>query len=217
MMRSLTRNLGLKLFSIGTAFALWLTFSGARELTTSVPASVQYRNIPKDLEISAGLVEQVHLIVRGPSPLLSRVSMSQVPVLIDLSSVRRPGVNTFTIQRSNVSLPTGVVLERAIPAQIQIGTEPRVAREVPVLPRFENAEAQKIVESWSVQPEKLTVVGARSRVAAIEGVYTDPIDLRAVPGNGEVRTVAYTGDGQVHFTSSPLVVLRVKFAATEVK
>ncbi|MBI4890776.1 MAG: YbbR-like domain-containing protein [Acidobacteria bacterium] len=217
MIRAITRNLGLKLFSLATAFILWVLFSGARELTTSVPAPVQYRNIPQDLEISTGLVEQVHLIVRGPSPLLSKASLAQVPVVIDLGSVRRPGVNTFTILRANVSLPSGVILERAVPAQIQIGTEPRVAREVPVLPVFENPPEGTMVASWTLHPDKLTVVGASSRIAAIESVHTDPVDLRAVPASGEVQTVAFTGDGQVHFTASPQVVLRVKFAPSATK
>jgi hypothetical protein len=207
-----TRNLGLKLFSLAAAFGLWLGYSGSRELTTSLPVSVQYRNIPKDLEISSNIVEQVHLMLRGPAPLLARLTASQLPVVIDLGSISRPGTNTFTITRMNVGLPAGVVLERAIPAQIQLRTEPRIQRQARVLPTFENIPADMHVESWQIDPPLLNLVGPRSRVDAIDTVHTDPVDLRALPPSGEVRTAAFIGDPQVHFTDSSLVVLRLKLA-----
>jgi YbbR domain-containing protein len=212
MIRRLTRNLGLKLFSLAAAFALWLSYSGSRELTTSLPVSVQYRNIPKNLEISSNIVEQVHLILRGPAPLLARLSAAQLPVVIDLISVDRPGANTFTITRRNVALPAGIVLERAIPAQIQLRTEPRVSRDVPVLPTFENPIADREVVSWQITPPRLTVVGPKSRVEAIQSVSTDPVDLRAAPQGGEIRTAVFIGDPQVHFTDTAVVVLRFQLA-----
>ena len=209
-MNRLTRNLGLKLFSLAAAFALWLAYSGARELTTSLPVSVQYRNIPKNLEISSNIVEQVHLILRGPAPLLARLASSQFPVVIDLSSVSRPGVNAFTINRANVGLPAGIVLERAIPAQVQIRTEPRISRQVPVLPAFEPDSAVSFVASWQITPPTLTIVGPQSRVDAIESVHTDPVDPRAIPEGGDIKTAAFIGDPQVHFTDGAQVVLRLQ-------
>lgn len=206
----ITRNLGLKLFSLAAAFALWLAYSGSRELTTSLAVSVQYRNIPKDLDISSNIVEQIHLVLRGPAPLLARLSPSQLPVVIDMASVSRPGTNTFTISRANVGLPAGVVLERAIPAQIQLRTEPRISRLVPIHPVFENIPPGQGVASWRIDPPQLTLVGPRSRVEAIENVLTDPVDLNAPPPGGEIRTAAFIPDPQVHFTDSPIVVLRYK-------
>ena len=211
-MNRLTHNLGLKLFSLAAAFGLWLSYSGSRELTTSLPVSVQYRNIPKNIEISSNIVEQVHLILRGPAPLLARLSAAQLPVVIDLAEVSRPGTNTFTISRVNVGLPAGVVLERAIPAQIQLRTEPRISREVPVLPTFENPPDGTGVSSWQIVPPRLTVVGPKSRVDAIESVHTDPVDVLAVPEGDEIRTAAFIGDPQVHFADSSIVVLRVQLA-----
>ncbi len=212
MIRKFTRNFGLKLFSIAAASLLWFAYSGTRELTTSLSVAVQYRNIPKNLEISSNIIDQVHLIVRGPSPLLGRLSSAQFPVILDLAPVQGPGIVTFTIDRRNVGLPSGIVLERAIPSQIQIRTETRVSREVPVLPRFENVPEGYRVSSWEVLPPRLTLIGPRSHVDAIERVETDPVDLRALPPEGEVRTTAYTGDPQVNFIAAPTLILRVTLA-----
>ncbi|MEJ5368535.1 MAG: CdaR family protein [Bryobacteraceae bacterium] len=208
MKRFLAHNLGLKLLSLAVAFLLWLAYSGSRELTTAVSVPVQYRNIPTDLEIGPDLVEEVRLIVRGPSTLLSRVSASPSPVILDLGRVRQSGVTTFSIQRSNVDLPSGVVLERAIPSQIQIRTERREVKEVKVVPVFENVPEGYRVESWTVTPPVLMLSGPKSRLDAIREVRTDPIDLHVRLGQSQVETVAYAGDPQVHFTQSPQVLVQ---------
>lgn len=212
MMRFLTHNFGLKLLSLALAFILWLVYSGSRELTTAISVPVQYRNIPTDLEIGPNLVEEVRLIVRGPSPLLSRVAASPAPVILDLGNVRRPGLTTFSIQRANVSLPSGVVLERAIPSQIQIRTETRVTKEVSVVPIFENIPDGFQVASWSVSPSRLTLSGPKSRLDSIHSVHTDPIDLKVHAKEGRVVTTAFAGDPQAHFTVSPQVEVRFELA-----
>lgn len=210
MIRFLTHNILLKLLSLALAFLLWFLYSGSRELTTAVSVPVQYRNIPTDLEIGPNLVEEVRLIVRGPSPLLSKLAASPAPVILDLSHVTRPGLTTFSIHRQNVSLPTGVVLERAIPSQIQILTEIRVTKEVEVHPIFENIPAGFRVAFWAAAPPVLTLSGPKSRMDAIHHVNTDPIDLQLHGMSGKVRTTAYAGDPQAHFTTSPEVEIEFR-------
>ncbi|MGC8759691.1 MAG: CdaR family protein [Bryobacteraceae bacterium] len=210
MMRLFTQNLPLKLLSLALAFILWFLYSGSRELTTAITVPVQYRNIPTDLEIGPNLVEEVRLIVRGSSPLLSRLAASPAPVILDLGHVRRPGLTTFSIHRQNVSLPTGVELERAVPSQIQILTEIRVTKEVTVIPVFNNIPAGFRVASWSVAPSVLTLSGPKSRMDAIHHVNTDPIDLQLHGMSGKVSTTAFAGDPQAHFLSSPEVVVKFR-------
>lgn len=211
-MKPLTRNLGWKIASLGAAFVMWLLISGARELTTSITVPVQYRNIPKNLEISSDMMEQVHLILRGPSPLLSRLSHNETPLIVDLSDARTPGQRTFTLDRRNVNLPAGVTLERAVPAQLQIRLETRISRDVPVKAQFENIPEGMKVVSAEVNPAKLTVVGPQSRVRHIQEVLTDAVDLRILDPKGNAPSTAYSGDAQVNFTTSPAVTVHVTLA-----
>ncbi|MBI5283254.1 MAG: YbbR-like domain-containing protein [Candidatus Solibacter usitatus] len=212
MIRVITRNFWWKAASLAGAFGLWFSFSGTRELTTSVTVPVQYRNIPKNLEISSDLTEQVHLILRGPSPLLRGVAGSQSPVIIDLSDIRGPGQRTFTVDGRNMGLSPGVILERAIPAQIRLRLETRARKDVPVHARFENVPQGMRVAEVEVRPRALTIVGPQTRIAAIEHVETDPVDIRDLDSNGEIRTTAFAGDPQVYFAAFPSVTLKVKLA-----
>jgi YbbR domain-containing protein len=210
MKRFFTQHLGLKLFSLAVAATLWFLTSGSRELTTAVTVPVQYRNIPTHLEIGSNLVEEVRLIVRGPSPLLTRISSSPAPVVLDLARVRHEGVTTFSIQRANVDLPAGVTLERAIPSQIQVRTERREVKDVAVVPVFVNIPQGYILESWTASPPNLPLSGPKSRLDSIETVRTDPIDLRLHAAEEEVATTAFAGAPDAHFLVSPQVKVRYK-------
>jgi YbbR domain-containing protein len=209
MIRFVTRNFGIKLFSLAIAILLWAVLSGSRESTASISAPVQYRNIPKSLEISSEIVEQVHLLLRGPSLSLTRLSNNDVPVVLDLSQVKGPGETTFTISLDNVALPSGVLLERAIPGQVRLRLETRVALDVPVRVRYEYLPAGMEIAEEEVIPPRLQVIGPESRISTIQFVETDPVDLRMLDGNGEATTAAFAGDPQVIFTGSSLVRVRV--------
>ena len=207
--RSVTRNFWWKAFSVAASFSLWMIYSGARESTTSITAPIQYRNIPKSLEISSDIVEQVHLVLRGPSPLLSRLSGSQMPVILDLSGIRGPGQSTFTIDRRNVALASGITLERAVPSQIRLRMDERLSKWVPVVVYFENVPEGFQVGSVQVTPDRLTIVGPKSRVSQIEQLEADPVNLTGVTGQAELRTTAFSGSPQVTFASTPSVTVRV--------
>lgn len=215
MTRFFTRNFGWKLTSLAVATLIWLGLSGSRESTTSITAPVQYRNIPKTLQISSEMVERVHFVLRGPSLTLSRLSSQPFPLVIDLSSVRGPGESTFTISRENADLPETIMLERAIPSQIRLTLETRVARTVPVKVRYSNLPEGMRVATVAVTPEKLTIIGPESRVMTIDEVYSDPVDLRMLNAEGEARTTCYAGDPNVNFTASPQVRVKVTIAPDE--
>lgn len=215
MMKIVTRNFGWKATSLGVAFMVWLGLSGSRESTTSITAPVQYRNIPKSLQISSEMVERVHFVLRGPSLTLSRLSSQPFPLIIDLSNVRGPGESTFTISRENADLPEAIMLERAIPSQIRLTLETRVAKAVPVKVLYSNIPQGMQVISASVNPSRLTVIGPESRVVNIHEVVTDPVDLRMLDAEGEARTTCYAGDPQVNFTTSPQVSVKVSIGPAQ--
>lgn len=208
-LRAITRNLWWKVASLAASFGLWMVYSGARELTTSITAPVQYRNIPEDLEISSDIVEQVHLILRGPSPLLSRLSASDLPVILDLSQIHGPGQTTFTLGRRNVPLSAGITLERAVPSQVRVRMDERLSKLVPVAVQFENLAENLVVESVQITPDRLAVVGPKSHVNQIDELDADPINLAGVATTAERRTTAFSGNPKVTFRSPPNVTVRV--------
>jgi hypothetical protein len=201
----LGRNWGWKLAALAASTVAWLTFSGSRELSASISAPVQYRNLPRNLDISSEMVEQVHLSLRGPAARLSRVSPESVPVVIDLSGVTAAGERTFPIDEKTVTVPPGIEVDRIVPSQIRLTLEVRTKRQVPVLVRY----SRPVTLGVEVIPPALEIVGPESHVDRIDQVQTDPVDPGTLAARGEIQTQAFTGDPQVRFGGSSVVRLRI--------
>jgi len=207
----ITHNPGWKLLSLALAVLLWLAFVGDPEVAASASVPVQYRNLPKDLEMSSDVVEKMHLEIRGPSGKLRAAQLADLAVVLDLGGVTRPGQRTFTIAPGNINLPSGVTLLRAVPAQVRLQFEQLLTRDVPVEVRFSAAppEGYQIGEQV-VDPPRVRILGPESRVESVISVQTDPIDLSATVGRRDFRVPTSVTDPQVRFEGSTMVSVRVE-------
>lgn len=210
-MKRLFRDFWWKVLSVLIAFMLWFALVGDQERATTLAAPVEMKGIPPDLEISSDAPEKVTLEVQGPSSKVREVSESRVGVILDLSEVLQPGQRTFTVDTSNVFLPPGVRLNRAIPAQIRIRFERRLRKDVPIRINYAAMppEGYRVI-SEVVTPEMIRVEGPETRIRRVVEAETDPIDLSAVVGSKEYRVNLYVNDPFVRLTSVTNVTVRVE-------
>src|SRR6266853_2015705 len=209
MIELLTRNAGWKIFSLLVSVLLLFTFARDPEVGTFVAVPVEYRGMPDDLEISSGLVGSVSIDLRGPSGEIENFNAAKSAVVLDFSDIHKPGERTFQIDERNISLPMGMRLVRAIPAQIRLQFEQRTRHDVPVQVRFSGTPPKGYkVERYSVEPKELTLVGPASHVKKIEYAVTDPIDLASVVGESEFHVNAFVGDPHVRFETPANISVR---------
>lgn len=204
-----TRNLGWKLLSLALAILLWLVIVRSPELTREIPVPVLYQGMPENLIINSDLEQNVRLQIRGPSGELTPQSLTDAMVILDLGNVNEAGSRTYTIRSSNVSLPRGVVLLRAVPSQIRIRFDRRGVRSLPVRPRLSPPPEGYEVGNVVVVPETLRVTGPEENVNSLEYVETDLIDLSKAVGTEEFRVNSHVSDPQVAFDGSPMVSVSV--------
>ena len=205
----LTKNVGWKLLSLAAAVVLWISVASEPELATIHLTPVQYKSVPGDLEISSNFIDNVALEMRGPSGRLRDLRETRIAVVLDFSSVQQPGERTFTIDDSNVTVPRGIQLVRAIPAQLRFRFERRATRKVPVQVRFSAPREGYEVASYRTDPLKLTVVGPESSVEKTRFVLTDPIDISGVISRAHFRVNTYLAEPQVRFQAASQIVVDV--------
>ena len=209
-----THNIGWKLLSLAAAVLLWISVASEPELSTFISVPVEYKGLSADMEINSEIAESVFLEVRGPSAELRsmREARRGYAVILDVSGMES-GEHTFTIDASDVRLPRGIQLVRAIPAQITMLFEPGVTRSVPVEVQFaDGLPADFRVAEVRAEPSALVVTGPASRVARVTSVRTDPLSLRPEVGTSSYREEAYVSDARVRFQDSPQVTVRVTVA-----
>lgn len=210
MTRKLGQTVGWPLFSLASAFALWVIFVASPELATSISVPVRYENLPTGFEIASALPERVHLEIRGPSVGIRRVDTLSAAVVVNLGTVHQPGERTFTITWQNVDLPPGVRVVRATPAQLRLPFERRIEAQVPIRARF----APPLPEGYRIaaehiRPGVLNITGPESRVRLVQSVETDPIDLSHVIGRAHFQVHTFLEDPQVRFVSPSVVEVSV--------
>lgn len=207
----LIHNIGWKLASLVIAVVIWGLVASEPELSTFTTVPLVYKNLPDDLEISADTVSTVVLELHGPSGELRGVGESVHPsVVLDMSQARA-GDHTYSIGDGNVKLARGVRLVRSIPSEVRFQFEPRRSRMVPVEVRFTGTEGNGYeIASSEVEPREVQIVGPRSRVARINGVVTDQVDVSNVVGESEFHVNMLVEDAYVRIAGSPAATVRVR-------
>jgi YbbR domain-containing protein len=209
--RLLTENLGWKAGALAISLLLWWGLVGEPEITASISVPVQYLNMPKEMEISSDVLERVHLEIRGPSAKLSADGLKEAAIILDLASVSKPGERTFRVEPANVYIPLGVELTRAVPSQVRINFERRLARKVPVTVRFSNPPpAGYRVAFQSLNPPEVMIAGPESQVRDIAAVETDPVDLSGVVGRAEFTVEVFVPDPHVRLEPAQRVRVQVE-------
>jgi hypothetical protein len=209
----LFRNLGWKLLSLILAAIVWITIHREPIIFSVLPAPVQFRNVPANLESSSDIVESVDIETRGPAELLRSLSEKKVAVVLDFSSVREPGERTFTIERKDTNLPRGVELVRIIPSQLRFVFERRIVRKVHVDPQVSGVlpSGLHIVSALAYPPE-LAITGPESKVRHVATLRTDPVDLNGISEDRNIRVTAFLPNPQLRFKDSPDITVRVTVA-----
>ena len=208
MMQLLTRNLGWKLASLLIALALWIAIAREPELATSLSIPIEFKNIPDDLDIGSNVPDRIHIEVRGPSGRLSRDSLSDLAVVLDLSGAH-VGERTYTVHPSNTNLPAGVEFYRAVPSQVTLRFDRVMTQEVPVVPVYSKTPEGYRVQAYQLEPARVRIRGPEERVKAIARVDTDPVDLSGVVGQKEFRTAVNLRDAQVRLEVPTAITLKV--------
>lgn len=211
MIRYLTENWGYKVFALVLSAVFWLLIVDESELATGISVPLEFRNMPRGLELGSGANERIHLEIRGPVSKLRPANLAETVVIIDLGGVNRPGDHTFPIRANDVNLPPGVQLGRAVPARVRLHFERHASKTIPVNVKIGARPPDGYeVEAMHANPPAVIIAGPESRVQMIQAAETDPVDLSEVVDTLETTVQTYVPDAQIRIDSSSRVVVNVK-------
>ncbi|MDA1313174.1 MAG: CdaR family protein [Acidobacteria bacterium] len=208
---ALRPNFWLKVGAFAAALMIW-TFSVTQpEIERVLEAEPQYVNVPDGLEIDPDQAHRVTVVIRGVRRKLDEIDAGPLNAELDLSGVSGPGEQTFTVTSASLNLPRGIEFVRAIPSQLHLRLEPRVRREVPVEPSFVGApDSGYVLDSYTVTPPVLTIVGPRNRLSLLAAVTTDRIDLSGAAGAKSFHAAVFVSDPYVRFEGDAHVTVNVE-------
>lgn len=213
----LTRDLGLKLISLGVAFGLWAFVNASeRDTEQALQVPLELRDIPAAMMITSPRVDFVDLRVSGPRTLLSRIDRKRLLIPLDLAGLR-PGPAVFRITADALNLPRGVKVVRITPAQVTLDIERIVRRTLPVHLQLSGRvpAGLRVVES-RVSPETVEIIGPGAAVDDVKVLDTEPLDLsNSTPGKVERELLLPEVSEYISF-SAQRVAAQVQIAEVEI-
>lgn len=170
-------------FGLVAAFLIWsaIIISQGEIIQKGIMVPITYTGLPKDLTLVEDKTSEVNLLLGGTKSDLDTLKPSQMNVKIDLAHAVN-GKQNYLITQENVSLPKGIRLMGAEPAQLSLRLEPLVTREVSVKPHFVGKLPRGVrLLSATVNPAKVMVrCPANFAERAKLQIDTAPIDLTNV-------------------------------------
>jgi YbbR domain-containing protein len=192
------RNLGLKVLAIALASLLWLTVAGQHIVERSLRVPLEFRNIPKSLEIVGNTPDTIDLRVRGSSAVLTRLQPGEIVAVLDVSGARS-GSRLFQVRADEVRAPFGVEVTQVVPSTLALELERSARRRVQINASVDGQPAPGfVIGTKTVEPSSVEVVGPESRVRQITEATTEPVSIKGA--RARIRDTVNVGviDSAVH-------------------
>ncbi|MDX9898891.1 MAG: CdaR family protein [Spirochaetia bacterium] len=193
-----------KILSLAGAVALFFFYQLNRleERPLSVPLTVISND---DFVPASQYPRTVRLVLRGESNAIYAVLEGDLQASLDLRGYTGAGVWRVPVRVEKRGSALGIdPLEISVdPSDIAISIEPRVIKEIQVVPSFRGyLEPGYELSGFRLMPAKVEVAGPASAMDKIEDTSTEPIELTGRNDNFTVGTKVLVRDPLVSLLSS---------------
>ncbi len=185
----LTRNVGAKLLALAIAVVFFYTREtesvSHRTLSISVIAML---DPGEDRILVSEFPEQVTLRLQGPVSVLKELHSQDVgPAVVPVMEIEG---QLFHFTRNNFNLPETVKITKIYPESVPVQFEERATSMVPIIPEIlgKPATGRFLSEQISIQPQTVTIAGARSAVERVQRWETEPLYVEDLePGKHDIE------------------------------
>jgi YbbR domain-containing protein len=171
-------NRGLKVLALALATISWYAIQEA------ISSEAIIKNVRLHVLADEGWAvldqfpSEVDVVFRGSDQELRYLQRDQVAVQVNVRGKSSDGVMVVRLRPDNVKAPTGARAVRIDPSEITLSLDREGDKEVPVKvdisgPPPEGFEMEKV----TCTPATVVLHGPKQRIASIDSVRTDPIDL----------------------------------------
>jgi len=166
----ITNNWQLKIVSLVLAVMLWMAVANQASSEIGLEVPLEYRNIPRKLEITGDMTNTVQVRLRGSSSLIKDITAKDVSTTIDLGKMT-PGEKIVQLSPQNVQAPFGAEVIRVNPSSVRFDLERIITKTVAVVPTYQLPDGYEIGKV-EVSPPAVQIEGPESRVTALNSIVT---------------------------------------------
>ena len=186
--RNVIQDIGVKIAFLILAMFIWFFFAGEKESVISYTFPIEFRNLPKNLELMKTSVDKAEVQLLGSRHLLLQLRPEQIGLSVSLEK-SKAGENTFSLTNKNLSMPPGLQVVKINPGEAMVIMEERETKLVSVVPDLVGTlpEGEALL-SYKVIPNQIAIIGVPSVLKDITNIKTEPIDLSGIKTSGVIET-----------------------------
>lgn len=165
MIKTLTKNMGVKIFCILAAGALWTYVAAGQNTVGKFPGSIKIKalNTPQNF-VAIYDTKIVDIKIMAEPSIWQRLSADSFSAYVDLSAL---GEGTHEVPVNVTSSIPGVQVVEKNPEKIFVSLEPVVTKEVILSKRVEGSAAEGMVSgNITLNPDKVTIKGPKNLINA---------------------------------------------------
>ncbi len=198
MRRLLRRNVGLKLFSLLLAYLAWAAVVGRPEQTSFPEVTVRARAAP-EIEVVDYQPKDIKIHLTGDPSALRQEDLQGLFAMLDVTHLG-PGEHRYPVSPADIrNVPRGVSVD-VIENVVTLTLESRTTKWVEIkISRTGSPAEGFVLEDIRAEPERVSVTGAESRVAPLDSVPTDMIDLTGRSASFEKELKVLPVSSNVYF------------------
>lgn len=187
-----TRNLFLKVASLGLAVLLWMVVRVESPERQSLPG-VAVRVALQDPEWTLAedpFPPSVQVVFNGPARELFRMAVDQPVINIPVDAVHA-GDTVVVLRREWLRHNgQGIVIEDFQPSSVRLTFEPIRSLPIPVAPRSTGAlpTGLALAAPLASDPSVIRVRGPQGRISALDSLRLTPLDLSGITRSGAFQT-----------------------------
>jgi YbbR domain-containing protein len=170
-------NWVLKGLSVILAFAVWLYVNSQGQVTVNFAVPIEVTGLAQELVLSDMSEATADIRVEGRENALSRLTSRHIHAYLDLTGIQ-PGEQWVSLTAGDVNVAQPVEVTQVTPRQVRVRVEQRVTRTLKVVADVSGTPAAgRKVTGIGVEPQEVTVTGAKTAFRGITRLSTAPVDL----------------------------------------
>ena len=209
------KNLRYAVLAVVISLILWSIAHGSSSVERGYDIPLAFKDLPDTLVITDRSDEDINIRVLGSRVALRNLSPSRMEYVVDVSGAK-VGRTLHEVDVSRLDMPRGVRIVSRSPAQIDVRFEARGRRMVRIRPDLEGEPAEGFeLASVELDPPRVWLTGARSRVTRLSEVVTETLDVSGLEASVEREVKLSLGSEHVWMEEDKPVTVRIGIEPVE--
>jgi YbbR domain-containing protein len=215
MARRRRGTLRYALLAVVISMVLWSIAHGGSTVEREFDIPVVFARLPEDLVITDQTATKINVRVQGSRAAFRALVASELEYVENVGGAK-PGRARYEVDTDRLDLPRGVQPVGLSPAQIDVQFELRARKNVPVKADLQGTPPEGYqVGEVAIEPARVWLIGARSRVLRMSEVLTEPIDLSELRAPSEREVKLAVGNDHVWPEGTEPVKIRIQIEPME--